>query len=85
MPASRFLAVVADFITDDLPHERDVLGDIADVSAPNAFSEQDLEGHVEHCGAILRGLGCIVFSGSPSKKNLLSSRTSTNKHLIAMS
>jgi len=48
-----FHVVIADFITDDLDHERNVFGDVARVSAANAFFEQDLEGHVENCHAIM--------------------------------
>jgi C-terminal binding protein len=35
----RFRVVVADFIADELRPEREVLGDIADVAALDAYSE----------------------------------------------
>ncbi len=50
---SPYHVVVADFITDDLEHERNVFGKLARVTATNAFSEQDLVGHVENCDAIM--------------------------------
>lgn len=45
--------VVTDFITEPLEHERRILGDIADVVALNAFSENDLAGQIEDADAIM--------------------------------
>ncbi len=51
--AKRFQVVVTDFLTDDLQPERDVLGDLADVVALNAFHEDELVGRVEEADALL--------------------------------
>lgn len=45
--------VVADFITEPLDHERRILGDLAEVTALNAFSEDDLIGKIEDADAIM--------------------------------
>jgi C-terminal binding protein len=45
--------VVTDFISEPLDHERRILGDIADVQAIQAFSENALIGHVEDADAIM--------------------------------
>src|SRR6478609_8999503 len=45
--------VVTDFITEPLDHERRILGDLADVVALNAFSEDDLVGRVEDADALM--------------------------------
>src|SRR5689334_4290007 len=45
--------VITDFITEPLDHERRVLGEIADVVALNAFSEDDLVGKIEDADAIM--------------------------------
>jgi D-3-phosphoglycerate dehydrogenase/C-terminal binding protein len=45
--------VVTDFLTDDLRPERNVLGDVAEVTALGARSEQELEGRVEEADAII--------------------------------
>lgn len=50
---ARFRVVVADFLTDELRPEREVLGDLADVVALNAASEGDLEGRIEDADAIM--------------------------------
>lgn len=45
--------VVTDFITEPLDHERRLLGDVAEVVALNAFSEDDLVGRIEDADAIM--------------------------------
>jgi D-3-phosphoglycerate dehydrogenase/C-terminal binding protein len=50
---SRFRVVIADFITDELLAERKILGDIADLDALNAQSEDDLAGKVEDAAAVM--------------------------------
>jgi len=49
----RAKVVVADFITEPLDHERRLLGDLAEVVALNAFSEDDLVGKIEDADAIM--------------------------------
>lgn len=49
----RFQVMIADFINDDLPIEQQILGDIADVIALDAFSESDLRGRIEQADAIM--------------------------------
>jgi C-terminal binding protein len=51
--SQRAKVVVTDFITEPLDHERRVLGDLADVVALNAFSEDDLVGKIEEADAIM--------------------------------
>lgn len=51
--SQRAKVVVADFITEPLEDERRVLGDLADVTALNAFSENDLIGRIEDADAIM--------------------------------
>lgn len=51
MPASH--VVIADFITPPLNIEQRLLGDLADISALNAFSEEELAGRIEHADAIM--------------------------------
>ena len=53
MSDRRFQVMIADFINDDLPIEQQILGDIADVVALNAFSEADLRGRIEQADAIM--------------------------------
>lgn len=48
-----FRVVVADFITDDLLAERNVLGDLAEVESLDARSEADLVGRVEDADAVM--------------------------------
>lgn len=48
-----FKVVVADFITGPLDPERSVLGELADVRAVAAHSEQDLVGRVEDAHALM--------------------------------
>ena len=50
---SKPLVVVTDFITEPLDRERQILGDIANITALNAFSEDDLEGRIEDADAIM--------------------------------
>jgi C-terminal binding protein len=50
---ARFRVVIADFITDALQPERDVLGDIAEVVSLDASSERDLVGKVDDADAIM--------------------------------
>ncbi|MBY0455992.1 MAG: C-terminal binding protein, partial [Gemmataceae bacterium] len=49
----RFKVVVADFLADELKPERDILDDIADVTARNAHAEAELVGHVEGADALM--------------------------------
>jgi len=49
----RFRVVIADFVTDALQPERDLLGDIADVVALDAAGEADLAGRVEDADAVM--------------------------------
>jgi D-3-phosphoglycerate dehydrogenase/C-terminal binding protein len=49
----RAKVVVTDFISDSLEYERRILGDVADVVALNAFSEDALIGHIEEADAIM--------------------------------
>jgi D-3-phosphoglycerate dehydrogenase/C-terminal binding protein len=51
MPAAR--VIVADFVSEPLDDERRVLGDLAAVSALDAFSEDDLIGRIEDADAIM--------------------------------
>ena len=51
--SDRFLAVIPDFITDSLKPEREILGDIAQVTALGAHSEDDLVGHIEMADVIM--------------------------------
>ena len=50
---ARFRVVVADFITDELRPEREVLGDIADLITLNANSESDLVGKIEDADSVM--------------------------------
>jgi C-terminal binding protein len=45
--------MISDFITGDLEIERRILGDVADVSALDAYSEEDLVGKIEEADAIM--------------------------------
>src|SRR5882672_605431 len=51
--SQRAQVVVTDFITEPLDHERRILGDLAEVRALNAFSEEDLVGQIEEADAIM--------------------------------
>ncbi len=50
---TRFSVVITDFVTGSLAPEEQILGDIADIAALNAFSEAELTGRIEHADAIL--------------------------------
>lgn len=50
---SRPQVVITDFINDTLEHERRVLGDTAEVTALNVFSEEALAGRIEEADAIM--------------------------------
>ncbi|HEY6170495.1 MAG TPA: C-terminal binding protein, partial [Verrucomicrobiae bacterium] len=49
----RFKVVVTDFIHEPLDHERRILGDVADVVALDAMSEDDLVGKIEDADAVM--------------------------------
>ncbi len=49
----RHRVVITDFINDELYHERQILGDIADVVALDAHCESDLVGRIETADAIM--------------------------------
>jgi C-terminal binding protein len=51
--SQRAKVVVTDFITEPLDHERRLLGDLAEVAALNAFSEEELAGKVEDADALM--------------------------------
>ncbi len=51
--SQRAKVVVTDFVTEPLEDERRILGDVADVAALNAFSEEDLVGRIEEADAIM--------------------------------
>jgi D-3-phosphoglycerate dehydrogenase/C-terminal binding protein len=51
--SKRFRVVITDFITGDLGPERQVLGELADLVALDAYSEQDLAGQVEGADALM--------------------------------
>ncbi len=51
--SERFRAVIADFIVDDLQPEREILGDIADVVALGAHSEEELVGRIETADVVM--------------------------------
>ncbi|MCA9081810.1 MAG: C-terminal binding protein, partial [Planctomycetaceae bacterium] len=50
---SRPQVVITDFINPPLEHEQRILGDIADLAALNAYSEDDLVGRIEQAEAIM--------------------------------
>ena len=51
--SERFRVVVTDFIHDSLEPERRILGDVADVEALNACSEEELTGRIEDADAVM--------------------------------
>ncbi len=51
--SKRAKVVVTDFITEPLDHERRILGELAEVVALNAFSEEELIGRIENADAIM--------------------------------
>jgi len=63
----RFRVVVADFITDELLPEREVLGDIADLAMLNANSEADLVGQIEDADAVMLYHNIIISKQTISR------------------
>ena len=53
MSSPRFQVFISDFIADSLEVERQVLGDIADVTACDAHDESELHGRIEQADAIM--------------------------------
>jgi D-3-phosphoglycerate dehydrogenase/C-terminal binding protein len=51
--SQRFRVVITDFITGDLGPERQILGELSDLVALDASSEEDLVGHVEAADALM--------------------------------
>jgi C-terminal binding protein len=51
--SQRAKVVVTDFINEPLDHERRIIGELANVVALNAFSEDDLVGKIEDADAIM--------------------------------
>lgn len=51
--SQRFRVVITDFINGDLAPERQVLGELADLVALDAYSEDDLRGQVETADAMM--------------------------------
>jgi C-terminal binding protein len=51
--AQRFRVVITDFITGDLGPERQLLGELADLVALDAYGEEDLRGKVETADALM--------------------------------
>jgi C-terminal binding protein len=49
----RYQVVIADFVTGDLSPEEKLLGDIANIVALNAFSEDELVGRIEQADGIM--------------------------------
>lgn len=49
----RYKIVIPDFINDELAPERGILGDIADVTAFDAYHEDELAGRIEDADAIM--------------------------------
>ena len=45
--------IITDFLNDDLAPERGIFGDLADVVALNAFSEDELAGRIDDADAVL--------------------------------
>lgn len=50
---SRAQVIVTDFVSEPLDVEREILGELADVTALDAFREEDLLGRIEHADAIM--------------------------------
>jgi C-terminal binding protein len=61
MTGRRGKIVVADFINDGLEIERSILGEVADISALDAYSEDDLVNKIEDADAVML-YHCIQFS-----------------------
>ena len=51
--ADRFQVIVTDFIADALEPERRILGALADITALDAYSEDDLAGRIEQADAVM--------------------------------
>ena len=51
--SQRAKVIVTDFIIEPLDYERRILGDLAEVTALNAFSEDDLKDRIEDADAIM--------------------------------
>lgn len=51
--SKRFQVFITDFINGDLEPEKKILGDIADVTALDAYNEKELIGRIEHADAIM--------------------------------
>jgi len=49
----RFRVAIADFVTDALQPEHEILGDIADIAALDANAESDLAGKIEDADAVM--------------------------------
>lgn len=51
--SKQFKVVIPDFINDDLAPEREVVGDLADIVACDAYGEAELEGKIEDADGIM--------------------------------
>ena len=58
--SQRFRVVITDFIQGELAPEQQVLGEIADLAALDAFSEEHLIGHVENADALMMYHNIII-------------------------
>ncbi len=56
--------VITDFINDDLKPERDVLGELADVVALDAYSEAELAGKVDSADAVMLYHNIVLSAGT---------------------
>ena len=59
-----YKAVITDLITDCLEPEKRILGDLANVEALNAYSEDELVGRIEDADAVLVYHNLGLSSGS---------------------
>ncbi len=50
---SRYQVIITDFVTGDLTPETKILGDIANIVALNAFSEDELVGRIEQADGVM--------------------------------
>ena len=57
----RYRVVITDYLTGDLAPEREILGDLADVEALNAFHEDELIGRIEDADAVMM-YHCLAVS-----------------------
>ena len=76
---ARFRVVVADFITDELRPEREVLGDIADLITLNANSESDLVGKIEDADAVMLYHNIIISKETIARLNPLQAHRSMRR------